>query len=327
MRSEKYVLHLRCDSSVHDYITAIFKPIINTNLMITMKKILFSIAAIAMALSSQAQLLWKVTGGDSKGDSYIFGTHHIAPVTILDSIQGFADALNSVSTVYGELEMAEMTSPAVQQVAMRHSMAPADSTLSKLLSSEQLDSVSAVLGKYTGGMLTAAALDPMKPVVVSTQLGMMQSMVAFPEFTGQQQLDQVIQERAQLAGKAVKGLETVEQQFAILMGGSLSRQAEQLMKDIRKEEKTIEDAKTLAAAYMSADLDAMERLFNDPETGMSPETAKALIYDRNDNWIAQLREILPADKVMIVVGAGHLVGEKGILSQLRNAGYEVTAVD
>lgn len=292
-----------------------------------MKKILFSIAAIAMALSTQAQLLWKVTGGDSKGDSYIFGTHHIAPVAILDSIQGFADALNSVSTVYGELEMAEMTSPAVQQVAMRHSMAPADSTLSKLLSAEQLDSVNAVLGKYTGGMLTAAALDPMKPVVVSTQLGMMQSMVAFPEFTGQQQLDQVIQERAQLAGKAVKGLETAEQQFAILMGGSLSRQAEQLMKDIRKEEKTIEDAKTLAAAYMSADLDAMERLFNDPETGMSPETAKALIYDRNDNWIAQLREILPADKVMIVVGAGHLVGEKGILSQLRNAGYEVTAVD
>lgn len=292
-----------------------------------MKKILFSIAAIAMALSSQAQLLWKVTGGDSKGDSYIFGTHHIAPVAILDSIQGFADALNSVSTVYGELEMAEMTSPAVQQVAMRHSMAPADSTLSKLLSAEQLDSVSAVLGKYTGGMLTAAALDPMKPVVVSTQLGVMQSMVAFPEFTGQQQLDQVIQERAQLAGKAVKGLETAEQQFAILMGGSLSKQAEQLMKDIRKEEKTIEDAKTLAAAYMSADLDAMERLFNDPDTGMSPETAKALIYDRNDNWIAQLREILPADKVMIVVGAGHLVGEKGILSQLRNAGYEVTAVD
>ena len=292
-----------------------------------MKKILFSIAAVAMALSTQAQLLWKVTGGDSKGDSYIFGTHHIAPVAILDSIQGFADALNSVSTVYGELEMAEMTSPAVQQVAMRHSMAPADSTLSKLLSAEQLDSVSAVLGKYTGGMLTAAALDQMKPVVVSTQLGMMQSMVAFPEFTGQQQLDQVIQERAQLARKTVKGLETAEQQFAILMGGSLSRQAEQLMKDIRKEEKTIEDAKTLAAAYMSADLDAMERLFNDPETGMSPETAKALIYDRNDNWIAQLREILPADKVMIVVGAGHLVGEKGILSQLRNAGYEVTAVD
>lgn len=292
-----------------------------------MKKILFSIAAIAMALSTQAQLLWKVTGADSKGDSYIFGTHHIAPVAILDSIQGFADALNSVSTVYGELEMAEMTSPAVQQVAMRHSMAPADSTLSKLLSAEQLDSVSAVLGKYTGGMLTAAALNPMKPVVVSTQLGVMQSMVAFPEFTGQQQLDQVIQERAQLAGKTVKGLETAEQQFAILMGGSLSRQAEQLMKDIRKEEKTIEDSKTLAAAYMSADLDAMERLFNDPETGMSPETAKALIYDRNDNWIAQLREILPADKVMIVVGAGHLVGEKGILSQLRNAGYEVTAVD
>ncbi len=45
-----------------------------------MKKLLFSIAAIAIAVSVNGQLLWKASGNGAKGDSYILGTHHIAPV-------------------------------------------------------------------------------------------------------------------------------------------------------------------------------------------------------------------------------------------------------
>lgn len=149
-----------------------------------MKKIIFSLAAITIALSSQAQLLWKVSGGDAKGDSYLFGTHHIAPVSMIESTAGLTDAINSVATVYGEIDMSVMASPETQQIAMKYSMAPADSTLSKVLTAEQLDSVNTVLAKYTGGMLTVAQLEAVKPVVVDTQLGMFQSMTAFPEFTG-----------------------------------------------------------------------------------------------------------------------------------------------
>lgn len=119
-----------------------------------MKKIIFSLAAITIALSSQAQLLWKVSGGDTKGDSYLFGTHHIAPVSMIESTAGLTDAINSVATVYGEIDMSVMASPETQQIAMKYSMAPADSTLSKVLTAEQLDSVNTVLAKYTGGMLT-----------------------------------------------------------------------------------------------------------------------------------------------------------------------------
>lgn len=115
-----------------------------------MKKFIFSLVAVATVFSSQAQLLWKVSGGDAKGDSYLFGTHHIAPASILDSTAGFAEALNGVSTVYGEMEMSEMTSPATQQIVMKYSMAPADSTLSKVLTPAQVDSVNSILAKYTG---------------------------------------------------------------------------------------------------------------------------------------------------------------------------------
>ncbi len=291
-----------------------------------MKKIIFSLAAITIALSSQAQLLWKVSGGDTKGDSYLFGTHHIAPVSMIESTAGLTDAINSVATVYGEIDMSVMASPETQQIAMKYSMAPADSTLSKVLTAEQLDSVNTVLAKYTGGMLTVAQLEAVKPVVVDTQLGMFQSMTAFPEFTGQEQLDLAIQERARQAGKAVKGLETLEQQLDLLMGGSLAEQAKSLMKSIRRDDKSADDAKALAEAYKIGDLTAMERLFNDPEAGMSPEVAKKLMYDRNDNWMAQLRNILPAENVLVVTGVGHFIGEHGLIEQLRNAGYTVTPI-
>lgn len=188
-----------------------------------MKKFIFSLVAVATVFSSQAQLLWKVSGGDAKGDSYLFGTHHIAPASILDSTAGFAEALNGVSTVYGEMEMSEMTSPATQQIVMKYSMAPADSTLSKVLTPAQVDSVNSILAKYTGGMLTAAAVDMMKPVVLDTQLGVFQSMTAFPEFNGQEQLDKIVQDKAIAAGKTVKGLETLEQQMGMLMGAPISR--------------------------------------------------------------------------------------------------------
>ena len=98
------------------------------------------------------------------------------------------------------------------------------------------------------------------------------------------------------------------------------------MKSVRNDEKSIEYAKTLAQAYLAGDLAKMQEMFDDPEVGMSPELAKRMLYDRNDNWMKELRTVLPAENVMVVVGMGHLIGEQGLVEQLRKAGYEVTAV-
>lgn len=64
-----------------------------------MKIIILSILAFLAWLPTSAQLLWKVSGNDTKGDSYIFATHHIAPTSVLDSVIGLNDALQSVDIV------------------------------------------------------------------------------------------------------------------------------------------------------------------------------------------------------------------------------------
>lgn len=70
-----------------------------------MKKILLIIAMAVVGISAQAQLLWKVSGNGLQKPSYIFGTHHYAPLTVLDSVPQIRQVQNDVEQVCGEVDM------------------------------------------------------------------------------------------------------------------------------------------------------------------------------------------------------------------------------
>lgn len=299
--------------------------------MITeMKKTALIIAILIMAISSaNAQLLWRVSGNNAKGDSYLFGTHHLAPASVMDSIKGFTPALASVEEMYGEVEMPENPqSPEMVQLTMKYASAPADSTLTKVLTAAQLDSLNTLLASYTGGMLNAKQLDAFKPSMVSTQLAMLQSAKNFPDFNPMQQLDTQIQQRAAAANLPVKGLETMEEQFDILMNAPIMDQVDDLMEAVRNDSKSGEKAKKLADAYMTENLDAIsEVLFKDEDMDPDDPMFKRLFDNRNASWVKKLTtDILPSSKVFVAVGVGHLVGDKGLIKALQEAGYTVTPV-
>lgn len=295
-----------------------------------MKKTALIIATLIMGISSaNAQLLWRVSGNNAKGDSYLFGTHHMAPASVMDSIKGFTPALASVEEMYGEVEMPENPqSPEMVQLTMKYASAPADSTLTKVLTAAQLDSLNTLLASYTGGMLNAKQLDAFKPSMVSTQLAMLQSAKNFPDFNPMQQLDTQIQQRAAAANLPVKGLETMEEQFDILMNAPIMDQVDDLMEAVRNDSKSGEKAKKLADAYMTENLDAIsEVLFKDEDLDPDDPMFKRLFDNRNASWVEKLTtDILPSSKVFVAVGVGHLVGDKGLIKALQEAGYTVTPV-
>lgn len=292
-----------------------------------MKRILISLAIlIGMASGASAQLLWKVTPPTESGrPSYLFGTHHVAPISVLDSVPGLADAIASVDMVYGEMDMAQAQAPQSQQIIMSAAMAPSDSMLTMVLTPAQLDSANAVIKKYMGPMADINQMAPLKPAMVSTMLAMIQAQQQFPDFNPAHQLDAEIQTRAIAAGKKVGGLETVEQQASILFGMPIAQQAEQLMEAVRQDEFALDFSRRLAKAYLSGDLDAMLSLMEDPVMGMG-ETSERLISTRNLNWVKVMAGLLPTASVLIAVGAGHLPGDKGLISLLRNEGFTVEPV-
>lgn len=290
-----------------------------------MKKLLFTIISVLLLgySSAEAQLLWKISGNGLEKPSYIFGTHHMAPVSVLDSVPGFKEALASVDKVYGEMVMADAMSPESQQMMMMAAIAPQDSTLTAVLSPAAIDSLNNILAKYLGPQMTAAALNPMKPAMVSTLLAAAQTQSAFPQYNAAQQLDGEIQSRAAAIGKEVGGLETIADQCQALFGGSILAQANDLMQAVRNDKIAIDVVKQLAGAYLAGDLQAMLDIMENPATGFNDEQADRMLNRRNADWMRVLAGMLPAMSILIAVGAGHLPGDKGLISLLRREGYTV----
>ncbi len=292
-----------------------------------MKRIILSLAILATAIGVNAQLLWKVTGNGLSKPSYLFGTHHVAPASILDNTSGFNDALNSVDAVYGEMVMGDMAKPETQQLMMSTMMAPADSTLSRLLSTEQLTALQNIIDQYAGaGVMSIANFEALRPAALTSTLAVLISAKAFSDFNPAMQLDGLVQQRPAALGKEVKGFETPAFQIGVLYGSPISRQIKDLLKVIDNDSKAIETTRKLADAYMSGDLNALYSIMTDPDTGMDTEEADTLINRRNSSWVDLLMGILPTTSVLIVVGAGHLPGDTGVISLLRKAGFSVTPV-
>ena len=65
-----------------------------------MKSFIGAVLFICVAFSANAQLLWKVSGNGLNQPSYIIGTHHLAPFSIMDSIAGLQKAMKETQQVY-----------------------------------------------------------------------------------------------------------------------------------------------------------------------------------------------------------------------------------
>lgn len=290
-----------------------------------MKKILLLTVTIILTVSTDAQLLWKVKAPGSEYTSYIFGTHHTAPVKLAD-LPAVDSVLKQVSIVFGEIDMALLNTPEFQQQVMNKVVAPADSTLSKLYTAEELSEIDAMLAKYTNGSLNTATLDRFTPAFISTTLTMIVSSQAIKGYSPMQQIDTEIQTVAKALGKEVKGLETPEFQINVLYGQPISRQAEKLLETARSDEDLIRATAMLTETYLNGDLTALHSQLTDTSKGIDAVDMDRLINDRNAAWAEFLCGLIPVASVMIVVGAGHLPGTKGIINLLRDADYEVTPI-
>lgn len=250
-----------------------------------MKRFILAFITILLCiLAVHAQLLWRIDGPNAK-TSYIFGTHHLAPVSMLDSVAGLSEAFGKCSAVCGEVVMADISAPEGQQQLLVAGTAPADSTLSRLLSPAQLDSLQTLLVKYLGPQTRVTMMNQFKPAMISTMLAMLLNKQAMPEVDPTQQLDAVIQTLAISKGEAVHGLETVAEQAQVLFGAPLHHQAEDLMRVVRDEAGQLALTRRLANAYISQNLNEVNEILNLPESGMTGAARKVLITDRNTAWI------------------------------------------
>ena len=291
-----------------------------------MKKLFTLAFLLVAAFNVQAQLLWKISGNGTEKPSYIFGTHHVAPISIIDSIPGIIDALNSCSYVYCEIEVKsdqEMKEMAVK--TQSYMMLPQDSLLDKIMKDEDYQKLGEVIKTELGADIDA--LKVLKPMAISATLSMVQSQKYFANIDSPVQLDSYMQSLATESNIGIKGFETPEFQAQMLFCTPLDQQVEDLVETINDMDKSMKAIRLLTELYMSRDLDGMYALMTDPDMGTSERELERMMYGRNRTWAEHLKTVLPSDHVFIVVGAGHLPGDDGMIEILRRQGYTVEPIN
>lgn len=286
-----------------------------------MKKALIIFAFLAGAFSSNAQLLWKVSGNGLQKPSYLFGTHHIADQTICDGIKGFNDAYNRVEHLYGEVDTDKMNGIATQLKVMTRMKLPKGQTLSSLYTEEQMKVIDDFVTEVMG--VGAKSFDSYKPVMLSSSLQVFIAMKLFPEYDAAKAIDSHMQTRAKKDKKVVKGLETIDFQLDLLYDEPIEKQAADLLEMAENAKESEEAIIKLTELYRQQDLKGLWNLMMEDT---EPEEMEDLLFKRNRNWVEQMKEIMPSASAMFVVGAGHLPGEQGVIRLLEKEGYKLEPV-
>ena len=291
--------------------------------------LMFVMLTTACAQNNQQtnSLLWKVSGNGLESPSYLFGTHHLIPLSFLDNVPGVNEAFDATEQVVGELDMSKMAE--MQAQIMMGSVMPQDYSYNNLLSEDDYALLDNALKENIGMGLDQ--LGQMKPAMLNNLLVVMEYQKLYPEMNNKVSIDQYFQDEATKKSLPVIALETAEDQIYALLGHqSIERQAEMLACLLNHPELLKEQMDRMQEAYLAQDLKALAELYEEEKTDdpcpSTQEEKDVLNKDRNLKWLDKLPEMMSDRSSFVAVGCLHLVGKDGLIEGLRQKGYTVEAV-
>lgn len=284
---------------------------------------LFSLLGVLILLATGAPqpvraepALWIVRDADS--EMVLFGSMHLLPPGLPWRPKALDDALAQADDLWFELPVDPATEQEAARLALRLGVLPPGPGLYEQLPEQSRLRLGRLAAKYG---LPPNVLDQIKPwfaeiMLVTTMLGAEGAAAAHG-------VEQQVSATAP-AGVRRRALETAEDQLLAFDHVPMDEQLNSLAFNmwIIEEDRTAFDR--LVAAWMAGDLATLEAEAVAPLEAVAPSLYQRLIVARNADWLAQLQDRLEGSgRTVVVVGAGHLVGEVGLPERLRALGYEV----
>jgi uncharacterized protein YbaP (TraB family) len=265
----------------------------------------------------QKHFLWKVTG--PKGVVYLLGTVHVAKPELYPLPAVIEERFKQADTLVEEVDLGEATNTA-QHFILEEGTYPLTDTVANHLT----EITSARLATYFENSGKEAAIARMKPWLISLMILRLDTKrQGYDPALG---LDKHFTDEARQAHKPVEGLETVESQLRLFSSLSDEFQDRLLLSSLLESEEGGERIDQMLHAWQTGDADAMrEILYRDArDYPQLKPLMKTMLDDRNDAMTKQIEGFLRTPRTFFVaVGAGHLVGDRGILDQLRQEHFQV----
>ncbi|HWF63493.1 MAG TPA: TraB/GumN family protein, partial [Rhizomicrobium sp.] len=261
--------------------------------------------------------LWHVRG--PKGEAYLFGSIHLLPRNIDWHTKAVDAAIKRADVFVFEVATDDADAQAeIHDLIAEKGMLPPGRSLRAMLPPASQKDFDAAIAK---AHLSPATVNHEKPWLVSLQLLIAQS--AAKHYSASAGVDQAVMAIAARRGKPSRYFETIDQQVSLLAGSSDKLQLSEFESDLKDFGKSDDDLKPVVDAWKNGQEDKLAEVMNS-DLADDPEMKKALLTDRNRDWIGQIGKMLTEKKVFfITVGAGHLAGPDGVPALLRAAGYKV----
>ncbi|RZJ93303.1 MAG: TraB/GumN family protein, partial [Brevundimonas sp.] len=137
-----------------------------------------------------------------------------------------------------------------------------------------------------------------------------------------------LKSQAEAAGKSIHGFESLADQIQVLAGLPEDEQLIFLRSTLEDYDEAVTMIDGMVAAWSAGDVAALDRLVVEDMKGDSPVIYRALLVDRNADWVQQIQGILAGSgTAFIAVGAAHLAGEDSVQAMLQTKGVTVERLE
>ncbi len=291
-----------------------------------MKKIIFYSLLMILFFGCKAQnhpsfveqtngntLLWEVSGNGLQKPSFLFGTFHLLCPQDIHFSDQLKKAVNYSDEIYMELDMDD---PSTMLGGMIYMNMRGDTTLADLYTDKEYTR----LKKYFSDTLKMplTLLQKAKPYFLVALLYPRMMNCSSPAG-----VEEELMKLAKADKKQIQGLETIKFQASVFDSIPYQWQAKELLKNIDSFSTNKKEFATMLDFYKEQKMDSIKKMLGKSEFG-SDKYDDLLLNDRNKKWVKKLDAIMKKESVFVAVGAGHLVGDFGLISLLEKQGYQVS---
>jgi len=262
--------------------------------------------------------VWKVT---KDGNTLFFGgSVHILREKDFPLPEEFDYAFSRSKILVLETDTDQLTEPEIMQYLLSQMILPDDVTVESLLDAETYYALSLACDEYGYSIEDAEKIKP--SMIINMLLVLQIQKLGFV----QQGIDDYYQIKAQNDNMPVKFLEPVQTQIDMLVTMGEGYENEYVSYSLKDMENTETSLETMMREWRYGTTGANEEALIDMRDNW-PKLYKALITDRHNEWMPQIKEFFSTGQVhFIIAGLLHMHGPDGLLRQLEDLGYKAEKV-
>ena len=283
--------------------------------------VIFALCIFSLGIS--AQLLYEISGKGIRHKSYILATNRYVEMPFIDTIPNVFRCFANCDKVLTEFAMQDYEALAALRQA---ALLPDSIKLRNFYGESEYRTINNALRAAIN--MDLEQLGRMKPSYL-TELYRAELMKNWLGYNEQKSMETFFESVAVERDMPVYGIDDIgETMYMLFDREPFHWQCKELLKVIEYPENEVKQERAIRDMYRDGRLTDIAYQVEGPNNTSSISYSDYKVYcQRNEQWVKRLQPFLAEGRCFITLNAIYLGGEKGLLEQLRTAGYRVRAVN